>query len=143
MPGGSPSTAAETAALSGALVTSETDGGLEIDGDPARLRQALDNLIANAVGHSPAGAAVSVTARREGPAIVIAVADEGEGIEPDDLERVFESGVRLTEARPGSGLGLTVARAIARAHGGEIEVESRPGQGSTFRLVLPGASGAP
>jgi two-component system sensor histidine kinase BaeS len=135
--------AAETAALSGALVVSAAEGGLELDGDPGRLRQALDNLIANALGHSPAGCTVSVTAQRKGAAIVIAVADEGEGIRPDDLERVFDPGVRLTEARPGSGLGLTVARAIAQAHGGEVEVESSPGQGSTFRLVLPGAAAAP
>ena len=56
---------------------------------------------------------------------------------------MFEPGVRLTSDRPGSGLGLAVVRAIARAHGGEVEVESTPGQGATFRLVLPGASGAP
>jgi signal transduction histidine kinase len=72
---------------------------------------------------------------------VIAVADEGEGIAAEDLARVFEPGVRLSAARPGSGIGLTVVRVIARAHGGEVEVESTPGQGATFRLVLPGASG--
>ena len=83
-----------------------------------------------------------MTARREGDSVVIAVADEGDGIAPADLERIFEPGVRLTDARPGSGLGLAVVRTIARAHGGEVEVESSPGQGATFRLVLPGASGA-
>ena len=133
--------AAETAALGGALVVAETEEGLEVDGDPDRLRQALDNLIANAVGHSRAGGTVTVTARREGGSVVIAVADKGEGIGPDDLERVFAAGVRLTDARPGSGLGLAVVRAMALAHGGEVEVESSPGQGATFRLVLPGASG--
>ena len=133
---------AETAALGGALVVTETEGGLEVDGDPDRLRQALDNLIANAVGHSPAGGTVTVTARLEGGSVVIAVADEGEGIASDDLGRVFEPGVRLTAARPGSGLGLAVVHTIAHAHGGEVEVESSPGQGATFRLVLPRASGA-
>ena len=134
--------AAESAALGGALVVAETEEGLEVDGDPDRLRQALDNLIANAVGHSPAGGTVTVTARLVGGSVVIAVADEGEGIASDDLGRVFEPGVRLTAARPGSGLGLAVVHTIAHAHGGEVEVESSPGQGATFRLVLPRASGA-
>jgi len=134
--------AAETAALGGALVVAETETGLEVDGDPERLRQALDNLIANAVGHSRAGGTVTVTARCESGSVVIAVADEGDGIASADLAHVFEPGVRLTAARPGSGLGLAVVRTIARAHGGEVEVESSPGQGATFRLVLPGASAA-
>jgi two-component system sensor histidine kinase BaeS len=132
--------AAEIATLGGALVVAEAEAGLEVDGDPDRLRQALDNLIANAIGHSPAGGTVTVTARRVGGSVVIAVADAGDGIASDDLARVFEPGVRLTAARPGSGLGLAVVRTIAQAHGGEVEVESSPGQGATFRLVLPGAS---
>jgi len=134
--------AAETAALGGSLVVAEADDGLVVDADRDRLRQALDNLIGNAIGHSPAGGTVTVTVRREGDSIVIAVADEGDGIPAGDLDRVFESGVRLTDARPGSGLGLAVVRAVAREHGGEVEVESSPGQGATFRLVLSGASGA-
>ncbi len=134
--------AAESAALGGALVVAETEEGLELDCDPDRLRQALDNLIANAVGHSPAGGTVTVTARLVDGSVVIAVADKGEGIASDDLGRVFEPGVRLTAARPGSGLGLAVVHTIAHAHGGEVEVESSPGQGATFRLVLPRASGA-
>ncbi len=133
--------AAETAALGGPEVVAEIEGSLEVDGDPDRLRQALDNLIANAVGHSPAGGTVTVLARREGGSVVIAVADEGDGIASDDLARIFEPGVRLTATRPGSGLGLAIVRAITQAHGGEVEVQSSPGQGTTFRLVLPGASG--
>ena len=113
---------------------------LIVDGDPVRLRQLFDNLIGNAIAHSQS---VEVLARREGATIVVEVADEGEGIPAADLERMFDAGVRLTNDRPGSGLGLAVVRTIARAHGGEVEVESTPGQGATFRLVLPGASGAP
>ena len=113
---------------------------LIVDGDPVRLRQLLDNLIGNAIGHSQS---VDVSARRDGASIVVEVADEGEGIPAADLERMFERGVRLTNDRPGSGLGLAVVRTVARAHGGEVEVESTPGQGATFRLVLPGASGVP
>jgi two-component system sensor histidine kinase BaeS len=132
--------AAEIATLGGALVVAEAEVGLEVDGDPDRLRQALDNLIANAIGHSPAGGTVTVTARRGGGSVEIAVADEGDGIGSDDLARIFEPGVRLTAARPGSGLGLAVVRTIVQAHGGEVVVESSPGLGATFRLVLPGAS---
>lgn len=133
---------AAAAALGDAPVVAESEEGLETDADPDRLRQAIANLIANALGHSPAGATVTVTARREGELVVIAVADEGDGIAAGDLARVFQPGVRLTAARPGQGLGLAVVRTIARAHGGDVEVESSPGQGSTFRLVLPGVSGA-
>ena len=136
--------AAETAALtSGFSVVARAEDGLVVAGDPERLRQAVDNLIGNAIGHSPNGGEVTVTAARRGGVITIDVADSGDGIPAADLERMFEPGVRLTSDRPGSGLGLAVVRAIARAHGGEVEVESTPGQGSTFRLVLPGASGAP
>jgi two-component system OmpR family sensor kinase len=133
---------ADTAALGGARVLAEAEGELYVDGDRDRLRQALANLLANAIGHSPAGAAVTVSARSERGRVVLAVSDEGDGIAPDDLTRVFEPGVRLTDARPGSGLGLAVVSMIAHAHGGEVDVESSPGQGATFRLVLPGASGA-
>jgi two-component system sensor histidine kinase BaeS len=122
-------------------VAATTESSLTVEGDADRLRQALDNLIANAVGHAPAGETVTVTAWREGGSVVIAVADTGDGIAADDLIRVFEPGVRLTTDRPGRGLGLAVVRSIALAHGGEVEVQSSPGQGATFRLVLPGASG--
>ena len=132
--------AAETAALAGAPVTTKVEEGLSVDGDPERLRQALDNMIANAIGHSPAAGRVRVIAAREARAVVIAVADEGDGVASEDLERIFEPGVRLTAARPGSGLGLAVVREIARGHGGEVEIESHPGRGATFRLVLPAAS---
>ncbi len=131
---------AEIAALGAAAIASETESDLFVDGDPDRLRQALDNLVANAVGHSPRGGTVTVTARRLGESVVISVTDEGKGIASDDVARAFEPGIRLTAARPGSGLGLAVVRTIAHAHGGDVEVESSPGHGATFRLVLPAAS---
>jgi signal transduction histidine kinase len=137
--------AVESAALpvTGLSLGAEVENDLLVDGDAVRLRQVLDNLIGNAIGHSPAGGEVSITATRRGSSVVVDVADDGDGIPPADLERMFEPGIRLTSERPGSGLGLAVARAIARAHGGEVEVESTLGQGATFRLVLPAASGAP
>ena len=129
----------ETAALRGAKVVTRPEAGLTISGDTDRVRQALANLIDNAIGHSPAGGTVTVAARRVGVSVAIAVTDEGDGIDPDDFERIFDEGVRLTSTRPGSGLGLAVVRAIAVAHGGLVEVESSEGQGTTFTLVLPGA----
>jgi two-component system, OmpR family, sensor histidine kinase BaeS len=134
--------AAETAALDGSAVVTKIEAGVEVDGDPERLRQALDNLIANALGHSPADGTVTVTVTQIGGYAAVEVADEGAGIAAVDTARIFEPGVRLTTSRPGSGIGLAVVREIARAHGGEIEVESSPGRGATFRLVLPAASDA-
>jgi signal transduction histidine kinase len=114
----------------------------ELDADPVRLRQALANLIENAVAHSPPGGEVVVSARHVDGRVRIAVADDGEGISPGRLELVLEPGVRFAE-RPGQGLGLAVARAIAEAHGGALEVRSALGRGSTFTLVLPPAVDAP
>ena len=134
--------ATDAAILGGASIVADGALGLDVNADPERLRQVLDNLISNAIGHSPVGAAVTVSARAEATSIVIEVSDEGDGIDVADFELVFDPGVRLTSARSGSGLGLAVVRVIARAHGGEVEVKSSPGQGATFRLVLPRASGA-
>lgn len=141
-PGSIARDAAEAASLGGAPVRVEIEPGLpRVEGDAVRLRQALDNLIGNAVGHSPKGAEIVVTARLRAGSVLVAVADAGEGIAQADLARVFEPGVRLTDARPGSGLGLAIVRAVATAHGGEVEVESSPGQGTTFTLVLPASAG--
>jgi signal transduction histidine kinase len=135
--------ASEAASLGGHAVIMQAENvDAVIVGDAERLRQTLDNLIGNAIGHSSRGDPVTVTTRRSGGSVVVEVADRGEGIAAADLERIFEQGVRATSARPGSGLGLAVVREIAREHGGEVEVESSPGQGATFRLVLPAASDA-
>ncbi len=136
--------ACETATLGSSIVVTAPESGINLGivGDAKRLRQALDNLIGNAIGHSPEGARVTVTAGRIGGSVVVGVTDQGDGVASGDLERIFESGVRATNARPGSGLGLAVVREIAREHGGEVAVESSPGRGTTFRLVLPVASDA-
>jgi len=132
--------AVDAAALRGTVVLESGADQLLVEADASRLRQALDNLIGNALGHAPDGTRVTVTACRVEGSVVVAVADEGEGIVADDLARMFDAGVRLTDARPGEGLGLAVVASIARAHGGGVEVESAPGLGATFRLVLPAAS---
>jgi signal transduction histidine kinase len=135
--------AVDSAVLSGARVHLTAEPRLFVDADPQRLRQALDNLIGNARGHSPAGAPVVVSARAGAGGILVTVSDSGEGIDPADQARIFVAGVRLTDARPGSGLGLAIVQAVAEAHGGTVEVDSAPGQGAAFTLALPQASSAP
>ncbi|HEX2078307.1 MAG TPA: GAF domain-containing sensor histidine kinase [Longimicrobium sp.] len=110
---------------------------LVVLGDARRVRQILLNLLSNAVkfGH---GQPVEV---RLGPApggVLCEVSDHGPGIPPDDLERIFEEFVQVGEPGVGTGLGLPIARRLAELQGGTLEVESRPGEGSTFRLFLPG-----
>ena len=126
------------AVLGGASVRASVAADLpRIDADPLRLRQAVDNLVANAVTHSPPGGEVVVNARMGEGEILVSVSDQGGGIPVEEQERIFEPGVRLATALPGSGIGLAVARAIAEAHGGRLTVESAPGEGATFTLVLP------
>jgi len=112
----------------------------EIRGDGERLRQVLTNLIDNAIKYSPAGAEVEVLAYQEDGVVRIDVRDSGPGIAKDDQNLIFEKFGRVTGSgatRPGTGLGLFIARSIAEAHGGALEVESAPDQGSTFTLELP------
>ena len=112
----------------------------EIRGDGERLRQVLTNLIDNAIKYSPAGAEVDVRAYQEDGFVRIDVSDSGPGIAPEDQKLIFEKFGRVTGSgatRPGTGLGLFIARSIAEAHGGALDVESAPGQGSTFTLELP------
>lgn len=117
------------------------DEALPATGDYRRVLQILVNLIGNAVRHSPQGGMVWVRGEREGSYAVLIVADQGRGIAPADQERIFEKFARLEPADPGgSGLGLYIARRLARAMGGEIAVDSAPGQGARFILTLPAAA---
>lgn len=108
-----------------------------VRGDPVRLRQVLDNLVGNAIAHSPPEADVAVGVSRMGDSVAVAVFDRGVGIPRDEQARIFEPGVRLGADGEGLGLGLSVAQAIAEAHGGTIGVESAPGRGATFTLTIP------
>ncbi|MCU1616553.1 MAG: putative transrane sensory transduction histidine kinase for metal resistance [Frankiales bacterium] len=120
--------------------------GLTMDGDSDRLRQAADNLLDNATRHSPDGGVV-VLAGRPGPSgtVVIEVCDRGPGFPPDFLPRAFERFQRAESARArnsgGSGLGLSIVRAIAEAHGGTATAANRPGGGAVVVLELPSAAG--
>jgi two-component system sensor histidine kinase BaeS len=113
---------------------------LVIEADPFRLRQAVGNLVSNAVRHSPAGSTVVVSVRVS-PDILIDVTDQGPGVSAEDLPRVFERFWRSEKSRNrqtgGSGLGLSISRKIAEAHGGTVSVTSTPGAGATFTLHLP------
>jgi signal transduction histidine kinase len=121
-------------------VVADVDGGVPLlRGDPERLRQIVANLIENAVKYSPAGVPVEVRARLSDGAVLVSVTDRGPGIAPVDQRLIFEKFGRVAGGpqKPGSGLGLYIARSIAEAHGGSLAVESRPGHGSTFTLSVP------
>lgn len=107
--------------------------------DQSRIRQAISILLDNAVKYTPEGGRVTVAARRRDDWVEVAVSDTGIGIPAEQLLLIFERFHRVDEARVGggAGLGLAIARQVASAHGGEIEVESTPGEGSTFVLCLP------
>ena len=112
---------------------------LFVRGDLARIQRALANLLDNAVKYTPAGGTVRLRGERAGDSVVVTVDDTGAGIPSGDVARVFERFYRSDASRttPGNGLGLPLARAIARAHGGDVTVESRAGEGSRFRIALP------
>ena len=106
--------------------------------DCDRIAQVLANLIGNALKFTPAGGRVLVEAAAEEDAIMVAVSDSGPGMSSDEVERVFDPYWQAQRtASLGSGLGLKIAKAIIEAHGGSIQVESAPGQGTTFRFRLP------
>ena len=131
--------AASAWALGGARVEARAPAGLPtISGDPIRLRQALDNLISNALTHSgPDDVVVVVEAAVAGDGVLLSVSDSGRGLPLADQERVLEAGVRLDPESPGSGLGLSIVRAIVVAHAGSLSVDSVPGAGATFTIALP------
>lgn len=131
---------AETA---GVTLAGDTDDGVQLANvDPARIRSVLGNLLSNAIRHTPAGGSVRVAVESSGPQVVVTVTDTGEGIPRDLLPHVLERFVRGPEST-GSGLGLAIAHDIVVAHGGTIQVESKPGSGTTVRLSLPAAAGKP
>jgi two-component system OmpR family sensor kinase/two-component system sensor histidine kinase BaeS len=106
-----------------------------VDIDPLRIREVIANVLANALRHTPAGGAISVTLTHSGSGISVAVADTGTGIPPEDLPKVFD---RFYKGRlsSGSGLGLTIARNLVRAHGGEMRADSQPGRGTRITFTV-------
>ncbi|GBF08151.1 putative histidine kinase, classic80 [Deinococcus aerius] len=114
-------------------------GEVRVTLDPTRITQVLQNLIGNALAHTPAGGRIHVAAGVEGERLRVTVRDDGQGIAPGRLPHVFDRLYRGDAARSGtgSGLGLSISRSIIRAHGGQIGIDSAPGQGTTVRFDLP------
>ena len=111
---------------------------LPAQGDFRRVLQILVNLIGNAVRYSPEGGMVWLRIEREDDTAMVIVADQGKGIAAEDHVRIFDKFERVDPAEPGgSGLGLYISRRLARAMGGDIVVDSAPGQGARFMLTLP------
>jgi two-component system sensor histidine kinase KdpD len=108
--------------------------------DVVWLQKVICNLVENAAKYSPPGSPIAVKATGDGDSVVIEVIDRGTGIEPSDQVLIFEKfyrGRAQAQRRPGTGMGLAISRAIVEAHRGSIRVSSVPGEGSTFRFVLP------
>jgi signal transduction histidine kinase len=125
------------------------DGTPTIQGDRDRLEQALQNLAANALRYAPRGTAVELRGRRQGGMVVVTVTDRGPGISPEHLPHVFDRFYKAEPSRSprsggvsGSGLGLSIAKAIVERHGGTIAVTSEPGR-TSFQITLPQACAAP
>ena len=115
-----------------------SDEILDAQGEFRRVLQIMVNLIANAVRYSPRGSSVWLRTEREGDLAAVIVADQGKGIPIEDQSRIFEKFERVDPSEPGgSGLGLFISRRLARAMGGDITVDSAPGQGARFVLTLP------
>ena len=123
------------------LVSSVPGDPVPIDGDAARLTMVVANLVHNAIKYSPSGGSVRVVCGLDGGSATVDVSDQGIGIAGQDLDRLFTRFGRiqstLTRDIPGTGLGLYLARDIARRHGGDLTVVSEPGRGSTFTLRVP------
>ncbi len=132
----------ELASRQGVTVAGRADPGIDpVFMDTMRIGRVLNNLITNALRHTPSGGKIDVLAHRTSQGVEVTVSDTGEGIQPDDLPKIFDSFYRGEKSRSratgGSGLGLAIARGIVRAHGGDIAVQSAPGRGSTFTFMLP------
>jgi two-component system OmpR family sensor kinase len=136
--------AALRAAAPGREVSVSVPAALAVEGDEARLRQVLDNLLTNARVHTREGTPIELAATQEHGTVVIRVSDQGPGMSPEDLARATERFYRGDQSRTrrdggGSGLGLAIAQAIVDAHGGRLEVLSSPAAGTTVTLRLPSA----
>jgi signal transduction histidine kinase len=118
-----------------------------VDGDEEGLRQAMGNLLDNAIKYSPEGGTVEIRVRISDSMATVEVRDRGPGIAAHHQERLFERFYRVDKARSralgGTGLGLAIVKHTALAHGGMVSVDSTPGRGSTFRIEIPLSKNAP
>ena len=130
---------ASSAAGAGVTLVVEPIGTtLWVDADVDRVVQAVGNLVGNAIKFTPRGGTVTLSVTRDDDGVLFRVEDTGVGIAPENIPHLFDRFWQAHEAvRGGAGLGLVIAHGIADGHGGRIEVESQPGRGSAFTLVLP------
>jgi two-component system OmpR family sensor kinase/two-component system sensor histidine kinase BaeS len=124
----------DAARASLSLTTTALD--VAVDVDPVRIREVLSNLLSNALRHTPPGGSVDVVMTATATSVSIDVRDTGTGLTADALARVFDRFYKGEQSH-GSGLGLTIARSLARAHGGDITAVSQPGAGTTMTVALP------
>lgn len=133
--------------LAGREVVIDVAAGVDVDLDPGFLHHVLSNLLSNAAKFSPAGSPVTVAAELRPDELVLTVSDEGIGIAPEDHGRIFELFRQSTQTEAsarGTGIGLTIVRRYVELVGGQVEVDSEPGAGATFRVRVPtAAAGAP
>jgi two-component system sensor histidine kinase BaeS len=115
------------------------DEEMEVRADGRRLEQALQNLATNALRHTPAGGRVTLSAVQDATVTRLRVADTGAGIAPEHLPHIFERFYKADPSRSasGSGLGLSIVKAIVERHGGRVSARSDPGQGTLFDIELP------
>ncbi|HKU41964.1 MAG TPA: HAMP domain-containing sensor histidine kinase, partial [Polyangiales bacterium] len=129
---------ADDAAERGITLHVESEGSVQVRGDPGRLAQALGNLVNNALKFTERGGRVTLRLAHDDLHVRFEVADTGRGIAPQDLDKVFDRAWQSDEtAHLGSGMGLYIAKGIVQAHGGELRVTSVLGQGSLFSFFLP------
>jgi two-component system sensor histidine kinase BaeS len=120
----------------GVSIDADVQPGLSLEVDPIRIRQVLENLIGNALRHTPSAGLVRVELSAGSDAVRIRVRDTGEGIPPQDLPHIFDRFTKSADSG-GSGLGLAIARRLVEAHGGAITAESAPGHGTTVTVTVP------
>jgi signal transduction histidine kinase len=131
---------APRAAEAGVAFTLEAELLPPLDIDPVRVRQVLENLLDNALRHTPRGGTIRIEVRREGAAALFRVADTGRGIPAEALAHVFDRFWKSADSG-GSGLGLAIARGLIEAHGGKIRADSVVGRGTVVSFTLPAAAG--
>jgi signal transduction histidine kinase len=128
-------------ALAGHPVVVEAGGDREVELDPRLTSAALSHLLENAARYSPDGGRIVVAGRVEGDGLHLSVTDQGPGLEPSEIEHVFDRWYRGTAGRRtahGTGMGLTIARGLLAAAGGSASAENAPGAGARFSLTVPG-----
>ncbi len=111
--------------------------GIKIFADPSHMRRLFNNLLLNSIQAMPEGGKISITATEEDDSVVIKFSDTGTGIPEDIIDRIFDPFFTTKEVGEGTGLGLSIVHSIVKGHGGYIEVDSKPGEGTTFTITLP------